>query len=187
MLKEEIAVIALERWLIPSLTSGNNSITIQQTWNKSLHKTLTRLTKGIFCDFLVENIEEFLYPLEKEMLYTLAQLNLKEMYMSNKIDFDEFIEMVNGSLLSSGEKPSWAGEWDEYEILMGDIPSTGLVEFIEQDGGGEGGSEDCYSVIKVDDIYYKITYSYFSHHGFETEYAEVFVVSPKQKTITVYE
>lgn len=184
MLKEEISVIALERWLIPSLTKEDNRFTIQQAWNYSLHKTTTRLTKGKFCDFLVENIDEFLDPLEKEMLYALEILNLKEIYMTDKINFNDFIEMVNETL---EERPRWGDEWDEYDILLGDFGEDPRVEFIEQEGGGEGGAEDCHSVIKVDGVFYKVTYSYYSHHGFSTDYAEVFVVTPKEKTITVYE
>lgn len=187
MLKEEIAVIALERWLIPSLAKEDSKFTIQQAWNYGLHKTTTRLTKGKFCDFLVENVDEFLDPLEKEMLYALEILNLKEIYMTDKINFDDFIQMVGETLVEQGFSSEWEEEWSEDDILQGDFPENRCVEFIEQEGGGEGGSEDCYSVIKVGGVYYKITYSYFSHHGFETEYAEVFVVTPKEKTITVYE
>lgn len=187
MMKEEIAVIALERWLIPTLSKQKNVFTIQQAWNKSLHKTVTRLTKGIFCDFIVENIEEFLFPLEKEMLYVLSRLNLKEIYMSKTITLDDFTSLVNEALLAEGEAPRWDDEWDDVDILMGDFPENNRVEFIEQEGGGEGGSEDCYSVIKVDGVFYKVFYNYYSHHGFETDYATVRVVQPQEKLVTVYE
>lgn len=187
MMKEEIAVIALERWLIPSLTKKNNQFTIQQSWNRSVHKTVTRLTKGEFSCFIVENIEEFLNPLEKEMLHTLEVLNLKEIYMTNKINFVDFIEMVDEILVEEGFPHEWEEKWNEYDILHGDFPENSRVEFIKREGGGEGGTEDCYSVIKVDGVFYKVTYSYYSHYGFETDYAEVFVVSPKKKIITVYE
>lgn len=187
MMKEEIAVIALERWLIPTLSKQKNVFTIQQAWNKSLHKTVTRLTKGIFCDFMVENIEEFLFPLEKEILYVLSRLNLKEIYMSNTITLDDFTSLVNEALLSEGESPRWDDKWSDVDILMGDFPENSRVEFIKREGGGEGGSEDCYSVIKVDGVFYKVYYNYFSHYGFCTEYADVRVVTPKEKTIIVYE
>lgn len=187
MMKEEIAVIALERWLIPALSKQKNVFTIQQVWNKSLHKTVTHLTKGIFCDFIVENIEEFLFPLEKEMLYVLSRLNLKEIYMSNTITLNDFTTLVSEALLAEGEVPRWDDEWVDVDILMGDFPENNRVEFIEQEGGGEGGAEDCYSVIRVDGVFYKVFYNYYSHDGFNTEYAEVRVVQPKEKLITVYE
>lgn len=40
------------------------------------------------------------------------------------------------------------------------------ITLIEQDGGGEGGSEYCYSVLKIGDKFFKIDYSYQSHSGF---------------------
>lgn len=61
------------------------------------------------------------------------------------------------------------------------------VEHIGQEGGGEGGSEYCYAVIKVGDKFYKIEYSYYSHQGYDTDDAELVEVFPKQKTVTVYE
>lgn len=61
------------------------------------------------------------------------------------------------------------------------------VEHIEQEGGGEGGSEYCYAVIKVGEKFYKIEYSYYSHDGYDTRDAELLEVFPKQQTITVYE
>lgn len=187
MLKEEVAVISLERWLIPTLMKGEVKFSIQEAWNKGLHKTVTSLTKGVFCDFMVENIKEFLSPLKEEMLYALSRLNLKEIYMSNKIDFEDFISKVNEVLIEGGHKPRWDDEWDEHYIIHGDFPENSRVEFIEQEGGGEGGAEDCYTVIKLDGVFYKILYYYYSHHGFDTEYAEVMVVTPKEKLITVYE
>ena len=187
MMKEEIAVIALERWLIPALSKQKNVFTIQQVWNKSLHKTVTHLTKGIFCDFIVENIEEFLFPLEKEMLYVLSRLNLKEIYMSNNITMSDFITLLSEALLAEGKVPRWDDEWVDVDILMGDFPENNRVEFIEQGGGGEGGAENCYSVIKVDGIFYKVFYNYYSHDGFNTECAKVRVVQPKEKLVTVYE
>jgi hypothetical protein len=62
-------------------------------------------------------------------------------------------------------------------------------EHIQQEGGGEGGSEYCYGVFKLNDKYYKARYSYYSYCGYEYDYItetlnEVF---PKEKTIIVYE
>lgn len=70
MFKEEIAVIALERWVIPS----KQNIPICHAWSKSLHKTVTALTKGWASEFIIENIEEFLQPLHQEMLKALCTI-----------------------------------------------------------------------------------------------------------------
>lgn len=86
-------------------------------------------------------------------------------------------------------------EFDEYEryefreFLNECIyePETERVVHIEQDGGGEGGGEDCYAVIKVDGVFYKITYSYASYEGFNYDYANVSEVNPVQRLVTFYE
>lgn len=60
---------------------------------------------------------------------------------------------------------------------------------VELEGGGEGEGEYCYGVIKIGDTYLKAEWSYYSYNG--CEYDSIFdtlkVVTPKQKTITVYE
>lgn len=85
-----------------------------------------------------------------------------------------------------------AGSYFEFvDFLLGDYDEKeakkGNVRHIEQDGGGEGGSEDCYTVFSIGDITYKVTYNYYSHHGFETDYAQAYIVTPVQRTITAYE
>ncbi len=67
------------------------------------------------------------------------------------------------------------------------IPIIDEVQFIEQDGGGEGGAEGCISVIKVEGVFYQVFYTYYSHQGFSFDGASLRVVHPVEKTITVYE
>lgn len=74
MFKEEIAVIALERWAIPSV----GTIPLCHAWNRALHKTVTRLTKSWASEFLVMNLGRFTSPLFAEMQNTLHILNIKE-------------------------------------------------------------------------------------------------------------
>lgn len=68
MFKEEIAVIALERWVIPS----EGKVAIPHAWTKSLRKTVTALTKGWASEFIIENLEEMLSPLKNDMVRTLS-------------------------------------------------------------------------------------------------------------------
>ena len=77
-------------------------------------------------------------------------------------------------LIEGGDDVEWEGK---------------KIEMIEQDGGGEGGGEDCYSVFSVNngEMYLKAIYNYYSYDGFNTEYGTVSQVTPRQKTITVYE
>lgn len=74
MFREEINVIAAERWLIPTKDSGK--ITFREAYSKSLHKTVTALTKGRASRFLCENIEEFIRPNRKEVEYMFSVLNI---------------------------------------------------------------------------------------------------------------
>lgn len=66
----------------------------------------------------------------------------------------------------------------------------GTVEEVEQHGG-EGEGEDWFSVkhFKDHDLYIKVSGNYYSHNGTDFEDWEDAVkqVTPKQKTITVYE
>lgn len=85
--------------------------------------------------------------------------------------------------------------WEE------DILDKYGYEHIMEEGGGEGGSEYCEGVFKLGggpsgDTYFKASWSYYSHHGYETSgcadtLTEVTSemtrqVTPVQETITVY-
>ena len=74
MFREEVNVIATERWLIPTKDSGK--ITFREAYSKSLHKTVTALTKGWASQFMCENIEEFIRPKRKEVEYMFSVLNI---------------------------------------------------------------------------------------------------------------
>ena len=74
MFREEINVIATERWLLPTKDSGK--ITFREAYSKSLHKTVTALTKGWASAFMCENIEEFIQPNRKEVEYMFSVLNI---------------------------------------------------------------------------------------------------------------
>ena len=74
MFREEMCVIALERWVIHS----RNSIPFTHAYHKSLHKTITRLTKGWASEFICENLESFVRPDNKEVEYAIDYLKQKE-------------------------------------------------------------------------------------------------------------
>lgn len=75
MFREEINVIACERWLIPTKDSG--IISFRQAYSKSLHKTVTALTKGWASRFICENMEEFIRPNRGEVEYLFNHCKLK--------------------------------------------------------------------------------------------------------------
>lgn len=60
MFREEIAVIACERWVLNPYWKGN--ISWYRAHMLSVRKTVTTLTKGYFSEFLVLNLEHFVKP-----------------------------------------------------------------------------------------------------------------------------
>lgn len=53
--------------------------------------------------------------------------------------------------------------------------------------GGEGEGDYAYGVFLLHGNHYKFEYRYQSYDGFQPEYGTLTSVSPKQRTITVYE
>lgn len=64
MLREEMCVIMAERWLLHDHIRAK--ITYPQAWRMSVEKTTTALTKGVYSEFIVENLEHFVLADKKE-------------------------------------------------------------------------------------------------------------------------
>ena len=81
---------------------------------------------------------------------------------------------------------------DDKDHLYGKEKQAALKDFgylhIESEGGGEGEGEYCYGIIKVGEQYLKAEWSYYSYEGCSFDYIEstIRVVTPSQRTITVY-
>lgn len=77
----------------------------------------------------------------------------------------------------------FSAELDHEDEDFGDFPFR-----LEENYGGEGDGEECYSVYSFDTsdgkIYIKFNGWYQSYHG--SEFTEYFEVLPFQETITVY-
>jgi hypothetical protein len=64
MLREEMNVIMAERWALHDRIRAK--LTLPQMWRMSVEKTTTALTKGVYSEFIVENLEHFvLFNLEE--------------------------------------------------------------------------------------------------------------------------
>ena len=178
MFREEMAAIALERWLLNPKYS--DKVHWAEAWQYAFRKTVTSLTKGWATDFIVLNLRHFDvadFDYFKHALETLGEYVMKK-DENARATLDHLVtEYWNGYLMEflDGCSPS---------II---VPEEEGFKFISQDGGGEGGAEYCETVFKCKDIYYKATYSYYSHYGYDTSYMDVFQVTPKTKTITVFE
>lgn len=178
MFREEITVIACERWLL----SPKNTLSWYQAYLKSLKKTITRLTKNWACDFIIFNLDEFVVPDYSYFKHLLT--TLKEDSMSN-VDMSIFNKIAADMGESLDECIYGLCEWG----LSSDLEAKYDYEHLEQEGGGEGGSEFCYGVFRLGDKFYRAEYSYYSHHGCDYDGIEHTLkeVKPTQKYVTVYE
>lgn len=192
MFREEIAVIAVERWCIPS----DGAISWYKAHLMSLRKTITTLTKGWATEFIVFNLKDFIVPdfsYYKNILTTIKET--QSMSSKNSEQLTALMTAIAEEISSVSDHPC---EVDElvYNMCEGDVYSSVKevlekydYEHLEQDGGGEGGSEYCYGIFKLDGRVYKAEYSYYSYHGHEFSGItnNLSEVKPVTKTVTVYE
>lgn len=207
MFREEISVIAFERWLAHS-----DKVSWYQAYSQSLKKTITNLTKNWANDFLVLNIKEFIKPdydyfdnilktlkgeermseVDLEVFHNLAK-ELQE--VSTKDEVAEVAEVDEGLLEEMVINLCDGSGADDYFYLR--CVAVGTREILEeygykhvtQEGGGEGGAEYCYGVFELAGKTYKAEYSYMSHYGYDFEgiLDTLKEVKPVQKMVTVYE
>lgn len=179
--RQEIGVIAVERWVV------HKHIPLVTAWTLAVKKTITTLTKGYMSEFIVRNIEHFIKPNREQFKHIYTTLNLEESNMTKltQAQVDQLKEDITAYIKPYRDNEA---EWSDYEILLddADFVDHAPFEFIEQEGGGEGGAEHCWSVFKFKDVFYKATFSYASYAGYDF-YDDFYIVSPKEKTITVYE
>ena len=110
----------------------------------------------------------------------------------------EIEQKLQDYLVESGAENIWyEGEEDDDEdrandlvhsFLSGDIETdANLLELVYQKGGGEGEGEHVEAVFKLDDTFYKATWSYYSHYGYSWDGLEFVEVVPREKLVTVYD
>lgn len=182
MFKEEITVIACERWLLNERFKGS----WLEAYMMSLKKTLTNLTKGWASDFIIMNLEHFIKP-DIKMFNNLYN-NLEELIMS-KVDLTVFQELASTTkegldytiycLAAGGEI------YGDFEKALEELD----YEHIDSKGGYEGGGEYCYGVFKLKGRIYKAEWTYYSYNGSEYEGIANTLreVKPVEKVVTVYE
>jgi hypothetical protein len=75
-----------------------------------------------------------------------------------------------------------------HEFILGDgVSNVPGYRFVTQEGGGEGGSEHCYSVFEWQGKFYRADYSYASYDGYDMDYAKLREVTPTERLVTFYE
>jgi hypothetical protein len=128
-----------------------------------------------------------------ELQWALAYRMLND--TDNALDYldeEELAELRGENDYSS--PPDWI--WHEYHWGHSDefvVPGIdGTVAVVESEGGGEGSGEHMHIVFRVsttdgEEFYFKIDGYYASFDGASWDGSELYEVTPRQKTITVYE
>lgn len=208
MFREEVAVIAAERWYL------KGHATWFESYMLSLKKTITRLTKNWACDFIITNLEHFVKPefsyfenltktlrandmTDKTIFHEIAQnlnCSVDELVysMCEGCGIEEAVEVPEITYPMGGDRAKIQKYWEKRKKLVSEkIKNSGIEEYkhLQQEGGGEGGAEYCFGIFKLNGKIYRAEYSYYSHHGHEYDdiINTVREVKPVQKTITVYE
>lgn len=188
LFKEEITVIACERWLLNKYWNGD--VSWYRSYMLALQKTITNLTKNWATDFIVLNLEHFTKPDYSLFKHTIEKLGDNTMSKVDMKIFEDLMIKLDGKQDYSGmdgliyclcENSFWGGTKD--------IIKEFGYEQLAQEGGGEGGAEYCFGVFKLGDKVYKAEYRYYSYNGHEFDGISNTLkeVKPKTKTITVYE
>ena len=194
MFQEEIHTIALERWILNPYWLKKD-LTIAQSHFLALKKTITNLTKGWACDFIVQNIKQFNtpnYPTYHKVINKLLNTSQKEKYMPDK-DTIELLDLAYKE--TKLNFPAFDLDLNQFilDCAEGDLYGKEVRNFLNyshlaQEGGGEGGAEDCFGVFSLGDIIFKACYYYQSYDGHNCEDIQETVrqVKPVQKTVIVY-
>lgn len=177
MFREEVTVIALERWLL------NPNCINKPNWRKAyamaLKKTVVSLTKGWATDFILTNIQYLIRP---DFTYFKHALTILEnTTMATRVT--DYLAIYKEVLGESFNEDDVSGCVEEFILEQ---PAVVGLTWLLQEGGGEGGAEQCEVIFSWKDVCYAIYYSYYSHDGYAIAAEELYIVTPEEKTVTVY-
>lgn len=181
LFREEITVIAIERWLINPHWKGK--VTWGDAYVMALKKTILSLTKGWARDFIIDNLNYYNYP-----DYTLFDHALQVLEI-NTMKFND----VRDEICKTLGIPTYEVEdmlcyfTGSYKSRFGEELDKLGFEVLQQEGGGEGGAENCTTVFTFKGTTYRVNYKYYSYDGFNFYNDDLREVKPVTKTITVYE
>ena len=170
--KEEIAVIAMERWMIV------HKFPLQQSWRWAVQKVVTALTKDWMTEWLIRNIEQVIVP-DKEYFSNAYNLGIIE-DMTKYIDKDEFFTTMMEEI---GGYEGWAV--NHFISYLEDEVHHPLFELLDS-YGGEGMGEDYWIVFKWKDSIYKLSCTYYSYDGVDWDGADLYEVKPVSVMRTEY-
>jgi len=203
MFKEEITVIAFERWLVNPSSKLDNWI---KAYRYALRKTTTQLTKNWATEFIVMNLSEMVHPNLKYIKNITSKIKEGNSIMSNveMKHFEDFIAKFSGNdlnhvvyLMCENEFSEIEnlgvdyedGNWEKYRSDLKEVEKEWGYKHLMQEGGGEGGAEECEGVFEFMGKIYRAYYSYQSYCGHEYDCIldNLKEVKPVEKTVVVYE
>lgn len=208
LFREEIYVIALERWLIPS----NFRISKPQAYRWALKKAITKLTKNWATQFILDNIEEYIkmggtdwyknfykhIGKEVKMHSTIFKIKTKaEELQLEDTNIKEALGMGGGVGANSITQPNpedkyykdYPEEFEKDEKVYEFVKFLNSLGFKEiEQAGGEDQGTSAYSVIELEGKLFRSDYSYASYDGYYIDDVwEWREVQAQQKTVTIYE
>ena len=184
MFREEITAIAIERWLINPHWEGK--ISWVRAYVMALKKTIISLTKNWARDFIILNLVDFVRP-----DFSYFEHAIKILGIENMQGIEVFNEMMAAAGVDEDSREDFISEVLIHGCGCGDMDAMKEAgfEFIEQSGGGEGGTEFCTSIFEWKGQLYSMNYTYTSHHGYYVDDAEYSIkpVTKQTREVTVYE
>lgn len=173
MIREEIAVIACERWLLNPKTKVNSKV---HAWQYALKKVITTLMKGYFSAFVVQNLPKFIKVDRTLMNNILIHTTPKEDNMESTL-LQQFIDLMNTHKATTGES-------DDYVVL--EEPPEG-VTIVEQEGG-ESEGEYAHTIWEWNGEFFRLDYNYYSYNGYENiDIDDIRHVKKVERTVSFYE
>jgi len=108
---------------------------------------------------------------------------------NDELDLDRLIYKLCDNDFSEVYNIPYNGDYEKYKVDLKALEQIWGYERLDQDGGGEGGSEYCYGVFRLKGNVYKAEYSYYSYAGHEYDgiVDTLKIVKPVEKTIIVWE
>lgn len=195
LFKEEIAVIAVERWLInPKLKKEYHWM---EAWNLALHKTVVDLTKDWYTDFMVKNLEQFVKP-DFELFRNFYDKGILKM---KRIDSGLAVDLI-ASIIKHEDGDDVYKEIYVLDELYKSFEDKVYEQFANRTVGWAKLIEGCAklqilendeseSVLVIifnwEDHYYKLIFHVDSFDGVNYSTAELYEVEQKTKQITFYE
>lgn len=192
LFREEIKVIALERWLIPT----NFRTSPYRAYLNSVRKTITNLTKNWATLFVVDNLKKF-YIMDSPVWYrNFIKLNGGDMQKAALKQAESLSEEVQAKIADME-----VDEYDAINILTGQgaygdlskeflkwLEDTYHFKYVDGDDSGEGQGEYCFAIMEFNNQLYKAEYSYYSYDGHNYEnFWDWTPVTAVKKEITDYE